>query len=184
TGRPVRMHNWSTGNSTVVWAIDPDAYGMDRVVVGPGVFQPIAFAGQYVDAETASFLDDGVTRNRPGLVLNGFRTYDPFTRSYLQLDPMVEQPWSPYAYAEGNPVGKSDPSGLFGSQRQCNPGGSSFRGPPIYDPETGNLLANEVIVTVDCWEEPTGEWMGGEPIGVFGSLKELPELRSFRRMVG
>src|SRR5262249_9718807 len=40
-----------------------------------------------------------------------------------------------------------------------------------------------VIVTVDCWEEPTGEWMGGEPIGVFGSLTELPELRRFRRML-
>src|SRR4030095_8287634 len=71
TGRPVRMHSWEAGNSRVVWAINPDAWGMDTTVIGPGVYQPIVFEGQYQDAETATFLNDGVTMNRPGLVLNG-----------------------------------------------------------------------------------------------------------------
>lgn len=112
TGRPVRMHSWLPGNSMVSWAINPDAWGDDRAVIGAGVYQPIVFAGQYQDAETAAYLDDLVTVHRPGLVLNGHRTYDPFTGSYLQLDPMVKDTWSPYAYADGNPVGESDPTGL------------------------------------------------------------------------
>jgi RHS repeat-associated protein len=112
TGRPVRMHSWETGNSRVVWAINPDAWGMDRTVIGHDVYQPILFAGQYIDRETASYLNDGVTMYRPGLVLNGFRTYDPFTGSYLQPDPLVAQTWNAYGYADGNPVGKIDPYGL------------------------------------------------------------------------
>jgi len=108
----VRMHAWVPGNSTVVWAINPDAWGDDRTVIGENVFQPIVFAGQYRDAETAAYLDDDATVIRPGLVLNGHRTYDPFTGSYLQLDPLVKDTWSPYTYADDNPVGKDDPSGL------------------------------------------------------------------------
>src|SRR5262249_42460385 len=107
TGRPVRMHSWAPGNSQVVWAINPEAWGNDRVIIGQNVFQPIVFAGQYRDPETAATLDDGVTVQRPGLVLNGHRTYDPFTGSYLQLDPLVKETWSPYSYAENNPVGHS-----------------------------------------------------------------------------
>jgi RHS repeat-associated protein len=113
TGRPVRMHSWpASGNSTVVWAINPDAWGVDKVIIGAGVYQPILFEGQYLDVETASYLDDGVTQHRPGLALNGRRTYDPFTGSYLQPDPLAHESWSSYMYADSNPVGNSDPSGL------------------------------------------------------------------------
>jgi RHS repeat-associated protein len=105
TGRPVRMHEWLPGNSTVSWAVNPDAWGYDRVVVGQHVYQPLRFAGQYVDQETTAYRDDGVTVHRPALVLNGHRTYDPFTGSYLQLDPLVHETWSSYTYADNNPVG-------------------------------------------------------------------------------
>ena len=121
TGRPVRMHEWLPPgvDGTVAWAINPDAWGMDKVVAGPDEYQPIVFAGQYRDPETAAYLEDGVTVYRPGLVLNGHRTYDPFTGAYLQLDPAITDTWSAYAYADNNPVGLSDPDGLRTVQGTC-----------------------------------------------------------------
>ena len=90
TQRPVEMWTWpASGNAAPVWAIDPSAWGFDTNVLGPNVYQPLLFAGQYQDQETASFRSDGTTLHQPGLVLNGFRTYDPFTGSYLQVDPLV-----------------------------------------------------------------------------------------------
>src|SRR5687767_6478143 len=83
------------------------------------VFQPILFAGQYQDQETAAFQNDGSTAHRPGLALNGFRTYDPFTGSYLQVDPVVQETWNTYVYVDSNPVGKSDPTGLAEAGDWC-----------------------------------------------------------------
>src|SRR4030095_6666504 len=146
TGRPVRMHSWEAGNSRVVWAINPDAWGMDTTVIGPGVYQPIVFEGQYQDAETATFLNAGVTMNRPGLVLNGFRTYDPFTGSYLQLDPMVKDTWSAYTYADGNPVGETDPTGLESKICREVKGGSEWI-------RNADGWLDEVIIMVEeCWD--------------------------------
>ena len=110
---PIDMWNWpATGNTTRVWSINPDAWGFDKVVSGSGVFQPILFAGQYQDRETAAYENDGITVHRPGLALNGLRTYDPFVGGYLQVDGAVNQTWSSYGYATGNPVGRTDPAGL------------------------------------------------------------------------
>jgi RHS repeat-associated protein len=85
---------------------------MDTNGLGMTIFQPLLFAGQYQDSETVSYQNDGVTIHRPGLTLNGFRTYDPFTGSYLQVDPLLDSTWSTYVYVAGNPVGKEDPTGL------------------------------------------------------------------------
>jgi hypothetical protein len=87
TGRPMEMWSWpSSGNATQVWAINPSAWGFDTNLVGPNVFQPVLFAGQYQDTETVALLSDGATVHRPGLVLDSERTYDAFTGSYLQVD--------------------------------------------------------------------------------------------------
>jgi RHS repeat-associated protein len=77
------------------------------------VFQPLLFAGQYVDVETAAYENDGVTVHRPGIVLNGYRTYDPFGGSYVQPDPYMPVSRSSYGYADGSPVSKQDPFGLM-----------------------------------------------------------------------
>lgn len=121
TGRPMEM--WSlppAGDSARVWAIDPSAWGFDTNLVGVTVFQPILFAGQYQDTETASYLASG-TLQRPALALNGYRTYDPFTGSYLQVDPLVPRTWSSYGYVDSNPVGSKDPKGLARIACEYNP---------------------------------------------------------------
>jgi RHS repeat-associated protein len=111
--RPVDMMSWpAAGAASRVWTINPDAWGNDTVLVGSSVFQPILFAGQYKDDETIAWHNDGTTRHRPGVVLNGFRAYDPWLGLYLQVDPLVDSTWSPYVYANTDPVGKQDPSGL------------------------------------------------------------------------
>jgi RHS repeat-associated protein len=113
TGRPLDMWTWpASGNGSRVWAVNPSAWGFDTNLVGPTVFQPVLFAGQYVDRETAALANNGTTVHRPGVVWNAARTYDPFTGGYLQVDPLVPETWSSYGYADSDPVGKRDPSGL------------------------------------------------------------------------
>ncbi|MBA3404530.1 MAG: RHS repeat-associated core domain-containing protein, partial [Gemmatimonadaceae bacterium] len=114
--RPVAMMSWpASGDAVHLWNINSDAWGNDTIQVDPGnsFFQPILFAGQYKDDETIAWQNDGSTRHRPGLVLNGFRTYDPWTGSYLQVDPLVDSTWSSYVYVDSNPVGKTDRDGLM-----------------------------------------------------------------------
>jgi RHS repeat-associated protein len=110
TNRPVDMNSWVAGASSRVWAITPSAWGVDSVLTGAGVFQPIAFSGQYRDDETCALFDDA-SEHRPGLAENRFRSYDPWTGSYVQGDPLVDASWSTYVYAEANPVGNDDPDG-------------------------------------------------------------------------
>ncbi|MCW5803059.1 MAG: hypothetical protein KIT31_11790 [Deltaproteobacteria bacterium] len=112
TGRPVDMYSWpSSGSAVRVWSVNPDAWGNDKVLVGPTIYQPILFAGQYKDDETVALWDDHVTVHRPGVVLNGFRTYDPFVGGYLQVDPLVDATRSSYVYVDSSPVGAIDPDG-------------------------------------------------------------------------
>lgn len=114
SGRIYSMWGWpSAGNALInVWAINPSAWGVDANLAGASVFQPLLFAGQYVDVETPAYENDGVTVHRPELALNGFRTYDPSVGGYLQVDPLVDQTRSSYVYVESDPVGSRDPSGL------------------------------------------------------------------------
>jgi RHS repeat-associated protein len=122
SGRPIDMWSWpASGSASRVWAINPSAWGMDTNLVGPTVFQPILFAGQYQDTETIAWQNDGATPHRPGVALNGFRTYDPFTGTYLQVDPLAPATWSSYVYVESNPVGRHDRLGLMTNiMRWCN----------------------------------------------------------------
>jgi RHS repeat-associated protein len=109
--RPIDMQCWGQGNCPRVWTTNPDAWGNDTVLLGTTAFQPILFAGQYKDDETIAWQDGGTIRQRPGVVENRFRSYDPWTGSYLQVDPWIASTWSSYVYADSNPVGKVDPLG-------------------------------------------------------------------------
>jgi RHS repeat-associated protein len=60
---------------------------------------PLLFAGQYRDGESA-------------LYYMRARYYDPSTAQFLTRDPAVVVTQSPYAYVAGNPVNRTDPSGL------------------------------------------------------------------------
>ena len=83
----------------VVWAADYDAFG--RAQVSPTstlTFNP-RLPGQYFDVET-------------GLHYNFRRTYDPEIGRYLTEDPIgLEGGINLYAYVNGDPVNRMDPTG-------------------------------------------------------------------------
>lgn len=116
TDRPIQLWNWpSSGDATRVWAINPSAWGFDTNIVGSTVFQPILFAGQYQDVETAAYQNDGATIHRPGLAVDQAREYDPFIGGYLQVDPIADKARTSYVYAESNPLGDSSDPLLAGA---------------------------------------------------------------------
>jgi len=175
TDRPIEMWNWpSSGDTARVWAVNPSAYGVDANVLGATYYQPVLFAGQLVDAETTSYRDDGTTVLRPALVHNGYRTFDPFIGGYLQVDPLANQTWNSYLYADGNPVGNSDRFGLAEDCSDCvgheyiNIVDSKPEGDPgpLEEPgwtPWGNLLPGP-CVTMQCLvPEAPGGGGGGTP---------------------
>jgi RHS repeat-associated protein len=115
--RPLELYSWPTsGNSTRLWASNPDLYGADAVLTGATYYQPLRFPGQYQDAETATVYVSGnnVITSRPPLHDNRYRVYDPYTGGYLQADPELGASWDPYAYSALNPVGRVDSTGSMG----------------------------------------------------------------------
>ncbi len=77
-----------------------DAFGRVTRDTNPG-FQPLGFAGGFTDALT-------------GLVHLGAREYDPGAGRFLERDPLLfgADSTNLYAYAEGDPINRIDPSGL------------------------------------------------------------------------
>ena len=61
--------------------------------------QPFGYTGQYTDTET-------------GLLYLRARYSDPTTGQFLTRDPIVARTRSAYAYADGNPINRTDPTGL------------------------------------------------------------------------
>jgi RHS repeat-associated protein len=91
----------ATGTSQNTYSYDP--YG--NVVSSTGsVTNHLKFSGQYQDAESS-------------LYYLRARYYDPTTGCFLAVDPAVAATRSPYAYVAGNPLNKTDPSGLDSSLR-------------------------------------------------------------------
>lgn len=84
----------------VVWAADFDGYGRTKSMIADEIDNPIRFPGQFRDRES-------------GLYYNRHRYYDPAIGRYINQDPIgLRGGPNFYAYADGIPTRKIDPSGL------------------------------------------------------------------------
>jgi len=90
----IRMITGSTGKS--VGTATYTAYGTRTAT---GTTSAFGYAGQYTDIET-------------GLQWLRARYYDPTTGQFLTVDPLTAATGARYAYAGGNPITGTDPSGL------------------------------------------------------------------------
>ncbi|WP_228895446.1 RHS repeat-associated core domain-containing protein [Pseudoduganella aquatica] len=87
-------------NGALRWQAELGPFGDLRQEGGPRGQMPLRLSGQYADPET-------------GLYYNVHRYYDAATGRYLQPDPLgIEAGLNLYAYAEGDPLRKTDPLGL------------------------------------------------------------------------
>jgi len=91
----IRMITSSTGTS--VGTATYTAYGTRTTT---GTTSAFGYAGQYTDTES-------------GLQWLRARYYDPTTGQFLTVDPLTAATGARYAYAGGNPITGSDPSGLI-----------------------------------------------------------------------
>jgi RHS repeat-associated protein len=130
------------------WKAAYQPFGAIRPVI-LNLAQNLRFPGQYADQET-------------GYNHNGFRTYDPSLGRYLETDPIgLKGGLNTYAYAGGNPLSFTDPSGL-----KCPCAGyltiiSSNRGNPN-DPHEWFGHSWLDFKTIDGGLHQTyGTWMGG-----------------------
>jgi RHS repeat-associated protein len=91
----------NTQNGQVAQRLDYDAWGLVTQDTNPG-FQPFGFAGGLYDTQT-------------GLVRFGARDYDPVVGRWTSKDPIGFEGGGSnlYAYADGNPVDRIDPTGTF-----------------------------------------------------------------------
>ena len=87
----------SDNASAIVATATYDPYG--RRTASTGTLSPLGFAGEYTDAET-------------GFVYLRALYYDPATAQFLTRDPLGPAAGHPYAYAAGDPLNLTDPSGL------------------------------------------------------------------------
>ena len=76
-----------------------DAWGNPETAGGLTSYSPFGYAGGYTDAT--------------GLIYLINRYYDPVTGQFLSVDPADAATGQPYAYANGNPVSLTDPTGLW-----------------------------------------------------------------------
>ena len=65
---------------------------------------PFGFAGAYADPTGLASLIN--------------RYYDPVTGQFISVDPELASTWQAYSYADGDPVVRTDPSGLSASWTQ------------------------------------------------------------------
>jgi RHS repeat-associated protein len=92
-----RLLTDASGNTAATFTFDP--YGTLATHTG-SVATPFGLAGQYQDSES-------------GLYYLRSRMYDPATAQWLTRDPAVAKTMSPYGYVGGNPLNRTDPSGMI-----------------------------------------------------------------------
>lgn len=87
----------TSGGVIATYTYDP--YGNPTGTTGTAT-NPFRYAGQYTDPES-------------GLQYLRARYYDPSTSTFLTRDPMESVTREPYGYVGGNPLNRTDPSGLY-----------------------------------------------------------------------
>ncbi len=87
-------------SGNVVWRWESDAFGSTAPTANAGVVVNLRFPGQYYDQQS-------------GLNYNANRDYDPSSGRYVESEPIgLRGGVNTYAYVNGNPVSRVDPSGL------------------------------------------------------------------------
>jgi len=101
SGRIIDMWDWPvSGNAARVWTVNPDAWANDKNLSARRSTSRCCLRVSNQDTEAAAYENDGVTVHRPGLALNGFRTYDPFVGAYVQPSTLVGGTFTTYVYAQ------------------------------------------------------------------------------------
>jgi RHS repeat-associated protein len=94
----IRVATDTSGNAAATTSYDP--YGNLINQTGTTGLTPFGYSGEYTDPT--------------GLIYLRARYYDPTTGQFLTIDPLVDSTRMPYAYAAGNPLNATDPSGMCG----------------------------------------------------------------------
>lgn len=147
------------GDQTGYWGYD--AYG--NLAFGTPT-SPFGYSGQYADATT-------------GLVNDRARWYEPQTGGFTTRDPAFAHTDQAYAYAGGDPVNDSDPTGMcstwqwFVSPAACIfgvfPGGSTHRPSPSSWCKPSNPPYGETFYGTDgCIAYQTDPVTGSTAIGI------------------
>jgi RHS repeat-associated protein len=85
-----------------------DAWGNPQTSGGLTAATPFGFAGGYTDPS--------------GLIYLINRYYDPQVGQFISVDPAIAQTLQPYLYAAGDPVLRTDPTGLWSFYSNCYSG--------------------------------------------------------------
>ena len=110
-------HRVTDESGSTVWAAAYDPFGRAELSIET-IELPYRLPGQYADAET-------------GTHYNYYRDYDPATGRYLTSDPIgLQGGLNTYRYAENDPLGMSDPLGLFPGDDAPDPTFESPTGTP------------------------------------------------------
>ena len=86
---------------------------------------------------------EGITDYTTGLIYLVNRYYDPATGQFLSIDPLVDQTGEAYAYAGGDPVNETDPTGLGGHGGGGNPVAYACHS-AFYDASAANCIRAEL----------------------------------------
>jgi RHS repeat-associated protein len=148
-GTAVWLHQDQAGSTRTLTGSDGavlaafawDAYGMPSTRTG-AISSRLGFGGSYTDLDT-------------GFIFLPARVYDPPSAQFLTIDPMVGRTRQPYAFAAGDPLGFSDPSGMDPTIRWgTGPGRNVLAGHGTLSGSSGDFIVPEGTTMV--FHSPAG----------------------------
>jgi RHS repeat-associated protein len=140
-----------------------DAYGNPQTAGGLTATTPFGYAGGYTDPD--------------GLIYLIHRYYDPATGQFTSADPDAATTGEPYAYAGGDPVDATDPTGLC-AESWCPPppAHGSNPTPSHYGPGTSTTIGALDKVVVKPKPKPRPEPVARKPAKAKTSLARAVSL--------